>query len=220
MQAKNVMTTKVHSIPSTASVRSAAMSLIANDISGLPVVDDDGHLIGMVTEGDLLRRVASQPLSLLQDEVERTDPQSLEDYIRLNGWSVRDAMSEKVISVGPETDLREVAGIMLSHGIKRVPVIDKGSLIGIVSRCDLLGMVIDAPFDIIASGDESIRLAITSRLKNDLGIDPARIELAVNDSRVQIGGCLDTAVQRRAIRALVESMRGVNGFIDTTTLHD
>lgn len=220
MQAKNVMTTKVFSIAPTASVRSAALSLIAHDVSGLTVIDDEGKVIGIVTEGDLLRRVAGSASKPGSDRAEHGDPQSLEDYVLTHGWSVKDAMCTDVVTVGPETDVKDIAGMMLSHKIKRVPVIDKGELIGIVSRCDLLGMIIDAPQDTIASGDESIRRAISTRLKSDLGIDSERLELIVSDARVSVGGCLETNLQRKAIRALVESVRGVSGYVDATTLHD
>lgn len=220
MQAKNVMTTKVFSIAPTASVRSAALSLIAHDVSGLPVIDDEGKVVGIVTEGDLLRRVAGSAFESARDRAEHDDPQSLEDYVLTHGWSVKDTMCTDVVTVGPETDVRDIAGMMLSRKIKRVPVIDKGQLIGIVSRCDLLGIIIDAPQDIIASGDDSIRLAISTRLKSDLGIDPECIELIVSDARVSIGGYLETNLQRKAIRALVESVRGVSAYVDATTLHD
>lgn len=219
MQAKNVMTTKVFSIAPTASVRSAALSLIAHDVSGLPVIDDEGKVVGIVTEGDLLRRVAGS-LSASASDREHDDPQALEDYVHSHGWSVKDAMCTDVVTVGPETDVRKIAAMMLTHGIKRVPVIDKGQLIGIVSRCDLLGMIIDAPQEIVASGDDSIRLAIATRLKSDLGIDPERIKLIVADARVSVAGCLETNLQRKAIRALIESVRGVSGYNDATTLHD
>lgn len=129
-------------------------------------------------------------------------------------------MCTEVATIGPETDVREIAGIMLSRRIKRIPVVENGQVIGIVSRCDLLGMIIDAPFDIVASGDEGIRLAIATRLKEDLGIDPDRIELKVSNAHVSVAGCLETNLQRKAIRALVESMRGIDGFADATTLHD
>ncbi len=218
MLAKNVMTTAVISIPPTASVRSAALSMIAHNISGLPVVDDDGQMIGIVTEGDLLRRVAGRAEHPSHGAVQ--DPHALNDYVHTHGWSVRDAMCSDLITLGPNADVREIAGIMLSHGIKRVPILDRGQLIGVVSRCDLLGMIIDAPFDIVASGDESIHLAIATRLQDDLGIDPERIELTVSDARVSVAGQLETNLQRKAVRALVESVRGVTGYIDNTTLPD
>ncbi|WFS00406.1 CBS domain-containing protein [Rhizobium tumorigenes] len=220
MLAKNVMTTSVISIQPTASVRSAALSMIAHSISGLPVVDDDGLMIGIVTEGDLLRRVAVRAQDRHYDLPGPNDPPSLDDYVHTHGWSVRDAMCSDIIKAGPDTDVREIAGIMLSHGIKRVPILDKGQLIGIVSRCDLLGMIIDAPFDIVASGDEAIRLAISTRLQDDLGIDPAHVEVTVSGARVSVGGRLETDLQQKAIRVLVESVHGVTGYTDHTTLTD
>lgn len=219
MQAKNVMTTKVVSIPPTASVRSAALSMTAHNISGLPVVDD-GRIVGIVTEGDLLRRVALRPTEPLHNGDAQDERQALTEYVLTHGWSVADAMCGEIVTVGPDTDVREIAGIMLSRRIKRVPVVDKGQLIGIISRCDLLGMIIDAPFDIVASGDESIRLAIATRLRGDLGIDPERVDLKVSDARVSVGGRLETNLQKKAVRALVESVRGVAAYVDNTTLPD
>jgi CBS domain-containing protein len=214
------MTTKVVSTSPNASVRSAALKMLASDVSGLPVIDDDGALVGMLTEGDLLRRVAGTAFSGEHDRKEHSDPQSLDAYIHSNGWSVQDAMCTDVITVTPETDVKDIAAIMLSRRVKRVPVVHHGEVIGIVSRCDLLGVIIDAPSDIVASGDEAIRLALATRLKSDLGIDPERIELKVSNSQVFVSGRLETNLQRKAIRSLVESVRGIGGFIDETTLPD
>lgn len=218
MQAKDIMTRNVITATPTMNVRNAALLLRANDISGLPVIDDDGKLCGMLTEGDLMRRVGNNCASAVGGTLKHDDRHGLNSYIQIYGWSVGEAMSRDVISVTPDTDVGRIGGLMLSHKIKRVPVISDHRLVGIVSRCDLLNLIIDAPGQNVARGDDALRLAIRTRLVTDLGIGSDRVEVAVKDGQVQVHGQLDSNIQRQAIRTLVEGIRGVGGYVDRTTL--
>jgi CBS domain-containing protein len=137
MQAKDVMTARVASIGPGATVREAARLMIERGVSGLPVVDDE-RVIGMVTEGDLVRRreLGTEPggawwLVALADGAAK-------DYRKANGVSVRDVMTRPVFGVRPNASLRQVAKLMQERGIKRVPVMEDGRLVGIVSRADLV----------------------------------------------------------------------------------
>jgi predicted transcriptional regulator len=134
------------------------------------------------------------------------------------GWSVGEAMSHDVISVAPDTDVGRIGGLMLSHKIKRVPVINEHRLVGIVSRSDLLNLIIDAPVQNVAIGDDAVRLAIRTRLVTDLGIGSDRVDVTVKDGQVEVRGNLDSDIQRQAIRILVENIRGVGGYVDRTIL--
>ena len=218
MQAKDIMTRNVITTTPTMSVRNAALLLRANDISGLPLIDDNGEVCGILTEGDLMRRVGDNWASSAKDVPERDDRHGLNSYIQIYGWSVGEAMNREVISVTPETDVGRIGNLMLSHKIKRVPVISNHRLVGIVSRCDLINLVIDAPGRHIAKGDDAIKLAIKTRLAADLGIDGNKIDVAVKDGQVQVQGILESNIQQKAIRTLIEGIRGINGYVDRTTL--
>jgi CBS domain-containing protein len=138
MQAQDVMTSWVATIEASASVREAAKLMAERRISALPVVDEDDRMIGIVSEGDLLRRAELGTetagswwlLALAKD--------AAADYRKTHGRTVSDVMTRRVVSVGPATPLREVAQLMEKHRIKRVPVLDAGRLVGIVSRADLV----------------------------------------------------------------------------------
>lgn len=142
MKAKDVMTHCVVSIAPGASVLEAIARMISHQVSGMAVIDADSQLVGIVTEGDFLRRVETGTeaprrrwLELLLGPGSRAD-----EYARAHGRTVQDVMSRDVITVGKETPLREVVRLMEEHGVKRIPVIDDGRVAGIVSRADLMSM--------------------------------------------------------------------------------
>jgi CBS domain-containing protein len=216
MLAKDIMTKDVISVAPTTSVRNAALLMLANGVSGLPVIQDN-EVCGILTEGDLIRRVGKNWAAKSDDPNSRM---GLDSYIQTHGWSVGEAMVPHVVTVAPTTDVGQIGALMVSHKIKRLPVLDDGHLVGIISRCDLLGLIIDAPAEIVAAGDDAIRLAISTRLKTDLGLGSEKVGVSVNNAKVSVVGIVDTELQRRAIRTLVENIRGVNGYVDGTSLQD
>jgi CBS domain-containing protein len=138
MQAQDVMTTKVATIGAGASVREAARLMHERNVSALPVVNEKGRVVGIVSEGDLVRRRE------LSTETEGSwwllalTQGSARDYLKTHGTTVRDVMTRPVIGVRPSASLKQIARLLARHGIKRVPVLDAGRLIGIVSRADLV----------------------------------------------------------------------------------
>lgn len=138
MQAQDVMTTWVATISAGATVREAAKLMVEHRVSALPVLDEHDMLVGIVSEGDLVRRSelgtdtgGSWWLRVLAENTAR-------DYVKAHATAVRDVMTSPVVSVRPSTPLREVAGLLEKHRIKRVPVLQAGRLVGIVSRADLV----------------------------------------------------------------------------------
>jgi CBS domain-containing protein len=218
MQAKDIMTKNVIAVIPALNIRNAALLMRANDISGLPVVGDDGEVCGILTEGDLMRRVGDNWASSTNGAGEHDGRHGLNTFPKIHSWSVGEAMNRHVISVPPDTDVGQIGTLMLTHRIKRVPVISDHRLVGIVSRCDLLNLVIDAPGQNVASEDDAIRLAVTARLATDLGFGNDQVEVTVKDKQVQVQGKLDSNIQRLAIRILVKGIHGVGGYIDQTTL--
>jgi predicted transcriptional regulator len=142
----------------------------------------------------------------------------LNTFLQIHSWSVGEAMNRHVISVPPDTDVGRIGTLMLAHRIKRVPIINDHRLVGIVSRCDLLNLIIDAHGQNIESEDDAIRRAVTARLATDLGFGNDQVEVTVKDRQVQVQGKLDSNIQRLAIRKLVKGIQGVGGYIDQTTL--
>jgi CBS domain-containing protein len=114
MVAKDIMTRDVITVGPTMKIKSLAMTLIKNQISGAPVADKNGKIIGVVSESDIVAK---------------------------KGKDVKSIMSKKVISVGEATPVEQIAQMMTTHHIKRLPVMDDGRVIGIVSRADIVSAI-------------------------------------------------------------------------------
>ena len=114
MNAKDIMTRDIITVSPTMSVKNLALALIKNQISGAPVADKNGKLIGVVSEADLIAK---------------------------NGKDVKSIMSKKIISVSEETSVEEIARLMTAHAIKRLPVMKNDAIVGIVSRADIVSAI-------------------------------------------------------------------------------
>jgi CBS domain-containing protein len=210
MLAKDLMTTRVVHVSPGASLKHAIQMMIDNNISGLPVIDDSGTLCGMLTEGDILKR---HEFNLAPKAApDGSDPAFFENYVKMHGLRVEDCMTRKVISVSPEATLTEVVGLMRLHAVKRIPVLDNGVLVGVISRRDALKIDIATP-DVIARGDDALQLAVATRLLAELGLGKDRIEVRARDSVVEIIGKISTDAEQEAIRILTASIAGVGGVV-------
>lgn len=143
MKAKDIMVTEVLTVKQHATIKEIARVLIDNRISGVPVVDEAGHLMGMVTEGDLLHKETNPRLPdavnilgaiIYYHGIEQYN----EDFKKMMASQALNIMTEKVITVTPEEEVPEIAKLMLAHGIKRVPVMEGERIIGIISRADIV----------------------------------------------------------------------------------
>ena len=140
MQVRDVMTANVISVAAQATILEAARAMLRNRVSGLPVVDAKGQLVGMVTEGDFLRRS--------EIGTERRRPRWLEfvlgpgrmaeDYVRAAGRKVEDVMTRDPVAVREDDDLETVVELMERRRVKRFPVMRDGKIVGIVSRANLM----------------------------------------------------------------------------------
>jgi osmotically-inducible protein OsmY len=110
--------------------------------------------------------------------------------------------------------LSRVAMLLEEHGIKRVPVVRGSSLVGIVSRADLLHAIVSARPDGAASGDEAIRRSVKTRLADNIGLEGANVTVTVLDSLVHLWGSVETDNCRNAARVAAESVRGVRGVVE------
>lgn len=140
MRVADIMTAPVLSVAPTTSIADAAQIMLSHRISGLPVVAEDGSLVGMVTEGDFLRR------SELGTERKRSAwlafflsaGKAAEEYVHSHGRRVEDVMTTNVVATNSDAQLEAIVEIMGRRRIKRLPVVDGGKLVGIVARSDLL----------------------------------------------------------------------------------
>lgn len=129
-------------------VLKAAAIMIEKRINGLPVVDDQGVLLGIITQSDLITQQKTFRLpsvfAILDSFVPLTSTKYLEDEIRkMSALKVKDAMTRKVVTVDPETKVSEMATIMVEKKFHTLPVIRDGKLVGVVGKEDLLGTLLD-----------------------------------------------------------------------------
>jgi CBS domain-containing protein len=217
MKAKDVMTHCLVSITPDAPIGDAIARMISHQVSGMPVIAPDGALVGMVTEGDFLRRTEMHTeaprrrwLELLQGPGSEAS-----EYVRSHGATVRDVMSSRPVAVDPETPLSKVVDLMEEHAIKRIPVLEDGRVVGIVSRADLvtaLGTYLVKPKKAATAGDDAIRRSIMAEMKKQPWCPIQSLTVRVRNGFVHVSGVVFDERQRRALHVLVENIPGVKGI--------
>ena len=217
MRARDVMVRAVATTSPDTAVEELARLMINLRVSGVPVMDRDGRLVGIVTEGDLLRRVEtgterhrprrSQPFS--------SNSRLVAEYIKSHAKRVADIMTREVFSVEEMATLGEIADLLETKHIKRVPVVHDGKIVGIVSRADLL--------KVLASGgtktaheeqDRTIRAQLLAELREQKWADASEGRVVVSDGVVHLWGIVGSEDERRALRIAAENIPGVRGIED------
>src|SRR5262249_20344432 len=200
MIVKEVMTSPVISVPSDSSITQAIQIMLQRRISGLPVIDKDGHLVGVVTEGDFLRRAENGTKRRRTPWMEfLIGPGRLADeYTRTHGRKVRDVMTADPVTVSEQTPLEEVVQMMEKHRIKRLPVVRGDNLVGIVSRANLLHVLAAVASDIkpATNSDQNIREALLAELARQTWAPAALINVLVKDGIVELWGTITDERER------------------------
>jgi CBS domain-containing protein len=218
LKARDVMTPDVVTVPPATPVMVVARLLAERGISAVPVVEGDGKLRGIVTEADLIRRLAGEedrPLSwfgsLFADQAAMADR-----YARTHGVTAEEIMTEEVLTVDPEMGVSQVAHLMEDKGVRRVVVTREGRLAGIVSRADLLRAIVAPPSEAGDLPDERIRRAIQAAMKKEPWADTFYTFVEVKDGIVEFHGFSRSEAVSRALRVLAEQVPGVKGVKDET----
>lgn len=218
MLVENVMTSPVISISPSTTIAEAARLMLSHRISGLPVVSEDGALIGMVSEGDFLRRgeLGTEQKRSWWLELFSSQGQAAEDYVRAHGRKVGEVMTKGVFTTNREASLEEVVELMSRHGIKRLPVVENGKLLGIVSRSDLLRALARAlpGDDSVVSDDERIREAVTAEITRQSWGSGGLVRVSVRDGVVELTGTIFDESTRAAARVAAENVPGVKAVND------
>jgi CBS domain-containing protein len=219
MRAVDVMTVDPVSISPDDSIVEAIRLMLQRKFSGLPVVDSTGALVGIVTEGDLLRRT--------ETGTQRKRPRWIEfligsgrlanEYVHASCRKVHDVMTYDVQTVAEETPLDDIVQQMERHQIKRLPVVRGGKLVGIVTRANLLralASVVGETKPVAAADDASIRARIYAELQKQSWAPVNMLDVVVRDGVVHLWGVVLDERQREAIRVVAENTGGVKGIED------
>jgi CBS domain-containing protein len=218
MKARDVMTVRPITVTPETPVSEVARLLIEQRISGVPVVDRSGAMVGILSEGDLLRRAETKTARQRPRWLELLVDKSIQaaDFAKAHGASAADVMTRRVVSVSPDTDLAGIADLLEKSRIKRVPVVEDGKLVGIVTRANLLqGLVARGGAGEIAEGsDQEIRRKIDAALADKDWVDQNRINIVVQSGIAHLWGVVPSEDQRRALHIAVRSVPGVVGVED------
>lgn len=211
MNAKDVMTTLVVTVSPETPVAEIARRLLQRRISAVPVVDAEGRPIGIVSEGDLMRRPeaagARHPswwLSLL------AEPESqAREYVKAHGGFARDVMTRDLATVTEEAPLEDIATLLEKRGIKRVPVVRDGKVVGIVSRANLLqGVAARQPPPQSSVGDRTLRERVTAAIRAS-GARDEFVNPVVDNGIVHLWGLTRSEAEREAIQVATAGVGGV-----------
>ena len=192
MRAREIMTHPVVTVHTDTPVQRAAKLLAQYGITSLPVVDEEDHVVGIVSEGDLIRdRMPHDPRShVLPAPHEQPDPSRL----------VRQVMTETVVCVNHDADTADLAELMLVNNVRAVPIVDGSQLVGIVSRRDLLRTLV--------RDDDAITAEVQQRL-DDYASEPVRWSVFVDGGVVTITGHFDDDAQEQIATVLARTVPGV-----------
>lgn len=217
MHAMKVMTRPVVTVPADATVYAVVNILLGARISAAPVVDADGKMIGIVSEADLMNRPESGTVPARSWLQRLLAPETVlaRDYLRSHSHHVADVMTRDVVTADEETDLKEIAGLMQRKGIKRVPIVRDGRVVGIVSRANLLQglLATDArPAECTAS-DDKLRVRVNEELdRHSWASDVSNV--VIENGAVHLWGRTFSPAARDAVRVAVENVPGVKRVIN------
>ena len=201
MKVRDIMTTDPVRVTGDTRLKEAARLMVQHRVSGLPVVDEAGKLIGIVSEGDFIRREAGRDrphgVSLL-------DAVFGEGELRpVGAETVAEVMTRGVVTITPEATVGEAARVMGRRSVKRLPVVDlEGDLVGIVSRSDIVG-AFTKPDDVI---EDEVREDVIRRL---LFLDPELVAVSVSDGVVTLEGELENRTEAHLLEELARRIAGV-----------
>lgn len=222
MQAKDIMTRKVLTVSPEDTILRALRLMLQDKIGGLPVVDGSGQMVGIVTEGDFLRRAEIGTTRKRARWLEFfTGAATLADeYVRSTGRKVREVMTTEVHAVTENTPIESVVEQMEKYRVKRVPVLSNGKLVGIITRANILRAVAHAGLVNAKTGADSDDMQIRQQLMDYLEKQPwapiGTVTVDVRDRKVTFTGVVFDDRYRGALRVAAENMPGVTSVVDET----
>jgi CBS domain-containing protein len=202
MRVRDLMTTNVLTVRSSTQLKDAAALLAEHRISGLPVVDDEGHVLGVLSEGDILyKETGAKDKPGLFDRLLSAPPIGLD--LKLAARTVGEAMSAPALTIGPRRPVTEAATAMIDEGVNRLPVVDdEERLIGIITRADLVRAFVRSDAEIRHEIIEDV-------MRRTLWLEPDAINVEVTGGEVRLSGEVETRTDAELIPTFVQRVPGV-----------
>lgn len=212
MRARDIMTKNVVTVDRATPVSEIAAILLKNRISGVPVVTEDRHVIGIVSESDLMHRPE------IGTEVRRSwwlrlfsDPDRMaREYTKSHGLRAEHVMSRIVVSVSADADAGDVAAVLDRNHIKRVPVLEGGRLVGLITRSDLVRALAGAEIGkpVARNGNGAVQKALLEKIAAQPWLSSTFLTAVVDGGVVDLWGYIGSEEQRQAVYVLVEEVAG------------
>lgn len=218
IRAKDIMTRRAVAVQLDTPVRRVAELLMERRIGGVPVMDHR-HLVGIVTESDLICRdeLGTGAAGLAEGLLSNYGPAALPEANRVRGAYARDVMSRPVTTIEEGLDLVEVVRTMLAHHVKRLPVMSGETLVGIVSRSDIVRALVNRPpgaSEPREDDDDLIRYRVIETLIGMPGTSPWQATVEVSGGVVRLGGAIEDETARDPSREAIERLPHVVEVVD------
>ena len=214
MKASDIMVCNVVTVGPDVSIREVARILLANRISAVPVVDSRGGLLGIVSEGDMLRRPESGTVKKHSWVAQLTCKSLAAEYVKSHSRKVADVMTRRVITATMDTSLDEIVNLLEKNRIKRLPIVAGGKIVGIVSRANFLQILANSATKTAAHlRDSQIRKQVIARLSAK-SWRPTMLDVKVRRGVVDLWGLIHSEDDRRAARITAELTPGVKSVKD------
>lgn len=217
MNASDVMVRAVVTARPDATVRDAAQVMLDHGVSGLPVLDETGSLVGIISEGDLIRRaeIGTQGYRSWWMELLSSRDELARDYTKAHALKVADVMTRNVVTADVDTPLVDLATLLEKHGIKRVPIVRDGKVVGIVSRANLIRALASAPVHLpVETDDVTLQERTIEHIKAVPGGMPWLLSVFVKDGVAELWGPVHSNDQRTALRVAAETTPGIRDVTD------
>jgi CBS domain-containing protein len=215
MQARDVMVCGVISVGPDIPVQIAANAMVSNCVSALPVIDICAKLVGIISEGDLIRRVeiGTERHPSGAGETPMPSDSLAREFVRSRAKRVSDVMTREVITAQPEASLREIANMMERHSIKRVPIVENERVVGIVSRANLLQVLARVNDTDWVESDRVLHQRFIDSIK-DQPWAGRPFNIIVNDRCADLWGFVYSADEKTAVRVAAEATPGIESVAD------
>jgi CBS domain-containing protein len=209
MRARELMSTPVVTIHPEASLKELAEVMVTHQVSGVPVVDRAGTLLGVVSESDLMAKIEGA----IAEQTEAGIPhlltvlaKALDGSSKPTARSVADLMTRRVVSAGPDATVQELVHLMIAYDINRIPIVETGRLLGIVTRADILRTFVRP--------DAAIETDLRWRVAHELWINPETLTISCRNGIVTLAGTVDTHADAELVRRWAAKTEGVVGVDD------
>lgn len=201
MNVADLMTKKVLTVGVFTSLKGVASLLVEHGISGVPVVDDEGHVLGVVSEADILTKERTKPTHSVVFATLHPD-RIIDEELRLDARTAGEAMTTPAVTITPDRPVAKAAALMLDEGVNRLPVVESERLVGIVTRADLVRAFVRS--------DEEIQREISQDIVlRQLWLEPAQVAISVRGGHVTLRGDVDAEANVELLPVLVECVPGV-----------